>query len=130
MTLQGETRAFCVRRVWYDEGNAENKAGLNLDLSYVDYDGEKLGIMRMHTLIWEYAGNQHLSDLTAIPLDVLDNSAVARKKLMERGRKFEALVGQHYLQYDRMAYKEAKCDGYTRFSVTGRVMVDCKTTLC
>jgi len=126
MKLHGEDRAFRVRRNWYDDDDDNSEPGMNLSLEYVDYDGETLGTRRMNGFIRKYQGNQQLSELSIMPLNLIDDAPDVRRKLLERGRKFEGYVGQHFLQYDGIAFK-LSCNGYARFSATGRVMIDCKT---
>ena len=128
MKLHGEDRAFRVRQTWYDDDDDDNsEQGMNLSMEYVDYDGETLGTRRISGFIRKYHGSQQLSELSVMPLDLTDDAPEARKKLLERGRKFERYVGQHFLQYDGIAFKLGFNGGYVRFSVNGRVMIDCKT---
>lgn len=126
MKPHGEDRAFRVRQTWYDDDDDNSEPGMNLSLEYVDYDGETLGTRRMNGFIRKYQGNQQLSELSIMPLNLIDDAPDVRRKLLERGRKFEGYVGQHFLQYDGIAFK-LSCNGYARFSATGRVMIDCKT---
>ncbi|MBE3048209.1 AAA family ATPase, partial [Candidatus Bathyarchaeota archaeon] len=126
MELHNEDRAFRVRRTWYDDDDDDEQPGLNLAMQYVDYDGEDLGTRNLNGFIRKYAGNMQLSELSPIPLSLADNAEKLRAKLLSRGRKFEAYVGQHYLQYDGIAFMQT-AQGFARFSVNGRVMIDCKT---
>lgn len=125
MKMNKEDRAFRVRRVWYDDDD-EDEPALNVNLEYVDYDGDKLGTRRTNGAIRKFPGTQQLKEIPVLPLDLLEDVDEIRPKLLERGRKFEGFVGQHFMQYDGIAYKQT-FDGLMRFSVSGRVMVDCKT---
>ncbi|ETS86225.1 hypothetical protein PFICI_00053 [Pestalotiopsis fici W106-1] len=118
-----QPRAFRVVNLSYDTGEL---ASLVLQVSFVDFDGERVGSRKSSLCIPKYSGVQDIEDLPAMPLDFIENANEVRDALMERGKKFEGYVGQHYLQYDGIAVKRIQ-DGYARFNVTGRVMIDCKT---
>ncbi|KAM7194638.1 hypothetical protein V8F20_007830 [Naviculisporaceae sp. PSN 640] len=119
----GQHRAYRVYNTWYEGGD---HACFWLSLTYVDFDGEDIGTRRTTLFIPKYVGTQELSELSTRPLDLLDDAPQLRKELIERGRKFESLIGQHYLQYNGIAVKRGE-KGYIRFSVNGRVMIDCRT---
>lgn len=118
-----QPRAFRVTNLSYDNGEV---ASLILHCSFVDFDGDRVGSRKSSLCIPKYSGVLDIEDLPAMPLDFIENANEVREALMERGRKFEGYFGQHYLQYDGIALKRIP-DGYARFNVNGRVMVDCKT---
>ncbi|KAH7040780.1 P-loop containing nucleoside triphosphate hydrolase protein [Microdochium trichocladiopsis] len=122
--VMNHTRAFRVKSNWYDEGEIP---GLGVNVSYIDYDGERLGTRRMDLFLHKYANRHELTDLDVMPLDLDDDAENLRAELLERGRKFESLVGgQHLRQYSGLAIKKKEM-GYARFDVSGRVMIDVKT---
>ncbi|KAL2131274.1 hypothetical protein VTI74DRAFT_5305 [Chaetomium olivicolor] len=122
--LLTQNRAFRVLDNWYDTSEIAPCLGLRAD--FVDYDGERLGTRRIELAVPKFTGTRELSELSTIPLDLLDDAADLREELVARGRKFEGYVGQHFLKYDGIAIKKTTA-GYARFTVTGRVMIDCKT---
>ncbi|AEO69875.1 uncharacterized protein THITE_2120632 [Thermothielavioides terrestris NRRL 8126] len=122
--LLTQNRAFRVHSKWYDTN--ELNPSLNLLAEFVDFDGHRLGTRRIELSISKYPGTRELGELSVIPLDLLDDAEDVREELLARGRKFESYVGQNLLAYNGIAIKKMP-DGYARFSVTGRVMIDCKT---
>ena len=124
--LLEQNRAFRISRYWdeYDEHN--QICGLNLSVKFIDFDGDNLGTRKTHLYVAKYAGTQEISELCVSPLDLLEDADEVRAGLLERGRKFESFLGQHFLQYNAIAVKK-KDMGYGRINVSGRVMIDCKT---
>lgn len=121
--LLDQHRAFRVTETWYDHGEIP---GLGLKVKFIDFDGERIGMRKMELFIPKYGGVQDLGELPTMPLHLLDDADSVRKELAERGGKFEDFVGQHFVQYNGIALKKIQ-KGYARFSVTGRIMIDCKT---
>ncbi|KAL1839234.1 hypothetical protein VTJ49DRAFT_1712 [Mycothermus thermophilus] len=122
--LLGQNRAFRVDRYYYD--TSVTSPCLTLSSSYIDFDGERLGKRPIDLAIPMYQGMVQLNDLACVPLDMLDDADDVREELLARGRKFEGFVGQHFMRYDGVAMKKTP-NGYARFTVNGRVMIDCKT---
>jgi len=122
--VMNHSRAFRVKTNWYDNSDIP---GLGINVSYIDYDGERLGTRKMDLFLHKYANQQELTDLDVMPLALQDDAESLRAELLERGRKFESLIGgQHFMEYSGLAIKK-KEQGYARFDVSGRVMVDVKT---
>jgi len=122
--LLSQNRAFRVDSVYYDSNPLSQCLGIRAH--FVDFDGERLGTRSMELAIPKYEGTLGLDDLASIPLDLLDDASDVREELLARGRRFETYVGQHFLHYDGIAIKKMP-EGYARFTVNGRVMIDCKT---
>jgi AAA+ superfamily predicted ATPase len=122
--LLSQNRAFRVNDTYYDTSELSPCMGLRAE--FVDFDGERLGTRNIELAVPKYQGTRELSDLATIPLDLIDDAADLREELLARGRKFEAHIGQHFVQYDGIAIKKTP-EGYARFTVNGRVMIDCKT---
>lgn len=124
----GQPRAFeLLSFVYRDEGDDEGP-GLWLQARFIDYDGEKFGTRVRGLLVPKYSGSMRCDQLNAAPLDLLPQSLEIRRRLIERGSRFERLAGQNYKNYSGAAVKRKQTGpGYDRFSLTGRVMVDCKT---
>lgn len=122
--LLSQNRAFRVRDAYYD--NSEVNPNLTLQSDFIDFDGERLGTRSLELGVPKFSGTRELNDLNIVPIDLLGDAADVREELLARGRKFESYIGQHYLAYDGIAIKKTP-EGYARFTVNGRVMIDCKT---
>ncbi|KAK0624894.1 P-loop containing nucleoside triphosphate hydrolase protein [Bombardia bombarda] len=118
-----QNRAYRVYNTWYESGEIPR---FYLTLSFVDFDGENIGTRRTQLYIPKYIGTQDLRELSCMPLSMHNDADVIREQLVARGRKFESLIGQHYMEYNGVGLKRGE-RGYIRFNVAGRVMVDCKT---
>ncbi|OTA66665.1 P-loop containing nucleoside triphosphate hydrolase protein [Hypoxylon sp. EC38] len=118
-----QNRAFRVHSCWYEDG--ENPL-LNIWAHFVDFDGEKLGMRKAELFINKYAGTRQLKELTTMPLELLEDASDIHSQLIERGRKFESYIGQHFEQYSGVALKKTE-HGYAKFNVKGRIMIDCET---
>ncbi|KAI1417817.1 P-loop containing nucleoside triphosphate hydrolase protein [Hypoxylon sp. FL1857] len=116
-------RAFRIQSCWYDTG--ENPV-LSIWANFVDFDGEKLGTRKVELFISKYSGTRQLKELSTMPLELLEDADEIRADLIERGRKFESYVGQHFEQYDGVALKKTD-QGYAKVNVKGRIMIDCET---
>ncbi len=125
-TLLSQNRAFRVVSSFYD--TSELSPNLTIQADYIDFNGQRLGNRRIELNIGKYVGTRNLNESELIPLDLLDDAAELREEFLARGRKFESYVGQHFLQYNGIAIKKTP-NGYDRFTVIGRVMIDCKTYL-
>ncbi|KAI1213008.1 P-loop containing nucleoside triphosphate hydrolase protein [Annulohypoxylon truncatum] len=119
-------RAFRVHSCWYENGGGGDTPILNIWADFVDFDGEKLGTRKAELFIAKYAGTRQLRELATMPLDLVEDGDAIRESLVERGRKFESFVGQHFKQYEGLALKKTE-QGYARINVKGRVMIDCET---
>ncbi|KAK4154710.1 ATPase family AAA domain-containing protein 3B [Chaetomidium leptoderma] len=126
-SVLSQNRAFRVKGSSYMTGEGENPH-LAVKAYFVDFNGDRFGTRIVELTIPQYQGTQALDELNVLPLDLLDDASEVREELLARGRKFERYVGQNFLQYDGIAIKKTT-QGYARFSVTGRVMLDAKTYL-
>ncbi|KAI0013709.1 P-loop containing nucleoside triphosphate hydrolase protein [Xylariaceae sp. FL0662B] len=120
-----QSRAFKVLYCWYQKKPSRDHY-FYIHSSFIDSDGEKLGTRTLQHAIPKYPGMRELSELSIMPLDLMDNADEIRAKLIARGRKFESYIGQHFEQYNGIAVKK-RHDGYKKVSVIGRIMIDCKT---
>lgn len=122
-----QDRAYRVRR-YYDEYDEHgNLVGMTLSCRYVDFDGENVGTLKSHLTFRKYTGVVQLSELDIIPIHLHEDAEGIRKTLLARGRKWEKHLGQHYVQYNGIAVIKKEMQGYARFGVNGRVMIDCAT---
>ncbi len=124
--ILSQNRAFRVASSFYD--TSEVQPGLTIQADFIDFNGQRLGNRRIELSIGKYLGTRDLNESEVIPLDLLDDATDLREEFLARGRKFESYIGQHFLQYNGIAIKKTP-NGYDRFTVIGRVMIDCKTYL-
>ncbi|KAH6657397.1 P-loop containing nucleoside triphosphate hydrolase protein [Truncatella angustata] len=123
LSLLGQPRCYKLLSFYYTEGE---EPALCLSVEYVDYDGDMFGTRTTLFRIPKYSGTLRIEQLNVKPLELLANKDKISEYLIERGHRFEKLVGQNFLQYSGVAVKRKDC-GYERFNLTGRVMIDCKT---
>lgn len=122
--LLGQNRAFRLQETYYDDSMMHHS--FNLQVEFIDFDGDQLGRRRMELSVSKYDGARELHELGTLPLALLDDGVEVREELLARGRRFESYVGAHFLHYDGIALKKTP-DGYARINALGRVMIDCKT---
>ncbi|KAM0808329.1 putative P-loop containing nucleoside triphosphate hydrolase protein [Seiridium cardinale] len=123
LNFLGQPRAFKLLSFFYCTGD---DAGLGLSVEFVDFDGEMFGTRTTEFRIPKYSGTLRCEQLNVKPLELLATKEKIRQYLVERGHRFEKLVGQNFMQYSGVAVKRKDC-GFERFNLTGRVMIDCKT---
>jgi len=92
----------------------------------VDFDGIRYGL-KMHPLaIPQYVGYRSPIELNACPIDLHPQKEEIRKRLIARGRRFEAYSKMSYATYEGVAVEPAE-DCYSKpksYSINGRVIVD------
>lgn len=121
--IQGQPRAYKLRGFWYE---TDEDPCLAIRVQFIDYDGEKFGTRKELFRIPKYSGVMRCEDLNIIPLEFHSSSAELRARLLERGRQFQQLAGQHFMQYSGVAVKKNGMK-YDRFNLNGgRVVIDCK----
>jgi hypothetical protein len=76
----------------------------------VDWNGEFFGKGAEYIQLPAFVGTRPIKSLHAYPLPFYTNTEGLRALLIERGRKFEALVGCHYRAY--AFSKGERCPGY------------------
>jgi len=119
----GQPRAFTLQSYQYVYGQFP---GLNLQLEYVDFNGENCGTRTMCRLIPEFSGAEKICDLSAYPMSWHERRDEMKQRLIERGRRWESLAGMHFRTYKGIALEYTAC-GVSRYNVDGRVVVDAKT---
>ncbi|RGP78409.1 hypothetical protein FLONG3_3545 [Fusarium longipes] len=65
-------------------------------LEYVDWNGHRCGYASTHVVIREFDGYRRVSSLPVYPLSFDSKEAEIRQRVVQRGRKFEALRGYHF----------------------------------
>jgi hypothetical protein len=74
----------------------------------VDYDGKKFGQALRLFAIAQFEGSAGYKDFSAYPLESHPGKQSAVQRLVDRGRKFQALAGVHYRAYDGMASEDSQ----------------------
>ncbi|KAI1498911.1 P-loop containing nucleoside triphosphate hydrolase protein [Biscogniauxia marginata] len=94
-----------------------------IDIEYVDWNGDKCGFNSIRVTIGSYAGTRWVKDLPVFPLNFLPDDVGFKAATIERGRKFEKCRGCHYMRANGtkilLETRRAK-----RRPVAGRVCVD------
>ncbi|TRM67024.1 P-loop containing nucleoside triphosphate hydrolase protein [Schizophyllum amplum] len=119
--LHGQPRAFRLNSSY------ESRDFHVLDVSYTDYDGRKFGLTDTELHVFPFLGSAPINSLEAYPLAYHVREQHIRDQLIKRGRRFESLQGKQYLSYSGIALGEVVRCRRVRYSINGRVMVDCET---
>lgn len=67
---------------------------------YLDWNGAECGWATTHCTIIHYDGLRTIDSFPVVPLDLHPDGAELKSRLVARGRKFEALRGYHYRDYE------------------------------
>ena len=118
-----QPRAFQLRSYCYRYKTTGEDDGLDLQMEYVDFDGERMGNRDAATTLDAFVGTMKVLDLNAYPIEFHKEQDKIKRELIERGRKWEELAGMQFRNYNGVALAG---DG-KRFSVSGRVVIDAKT---
>uniref|UniRef100_D8Q847 AAA+ ATPase domain-containing protein n=1 Tax=Schizophyllum commune (strain H4-8 / FGSC 9210) TaxID=578458 RepID=D8Q847_SCHCM len=119
--LHGQPRAFRLTNSY------ETRDFHCLEVTYTDYDGRKFGAAETQLRIYPFLGSVPINSLEAYPLCHHVRYQHVRDQLIKRGRRFESFQGKQYLQYSGIALGEIIRCRRVRYSINGRVMVDCET---
>lgn len=125
-TESGE-RLYVARRGGYKKNNFGSS--YVVDCEYIDYNGVVLGYGTDRLEIGFFRGHQSISEINPLPTSFLSNIGDIRKRLTERGRAFEKLIGVHYKGYSGN-YRPAQGNSFSekrrRYLDQGRIVVDAK----
>ncbi|KAK8875165.1 TOB3 [Apiospora arundinis] len=94
-----------------------------LSCRFIDTDGDKLGFVSTSLSISQFAQVQPISDLNVIPAHQKTGIDKIRRKLEQRGRKFEALLGFHYRSYTGFC-DLVRAPTSRQYLENGRIMID------
>ncbi|KAH7033464.1 uncharacterized protein B0I36DRAFT_240437 [Microdochium trichocladiopsis] len=89
----------------------------------IDWDGTRFGFVTSTYLITPFSGTTSITDLECFPLEYHLEKEAITSKLIERGRKFEALAGYNYRRYDGQAIEQTSW-GPSKVPINCRVVVD------
>ena len=117
-----EPRAF---KVQYATKQSSFMKGTWMEISgsYIDWDGKGFGLGSMEVEIESFKGTRPISSLACYPLKYHEQAEETKATLIERGRKFISLGGQHYKSHKGIGFLK-KGRRILKVSTNGRVMVD------
>ncbi|KAF2828993.1 P-loop containing nucleoside triphosphate hydrolase protein [Ophiobolus disseminans] len=97
--LKHETKAAGVFRScrYARRDNCPPRYEISVDV--VQWDGRRCGLFSQTWRVFEYAGLRALISLAVSPLNGLPDETSIRKDLIQRGRIYERLRGQHFLAF-------------------------------
>jgi hypothetical protein len=123
-TCSGTHKPRCVRYNFGEE--KKTMAGTkywSLDCSYLDFNGEDLGLFPVELKIAKFRGAKHINALEAFPLQYHAEAKSVRADLLGCGRKFMSLSGTHHRYCNGSAFYVR--DGQqVEVRIDGRIMVD------
>jgi len=91
---------------------------------FVDWDGTRFGTTKSTSLIYEYSGTRHISQLRAFPIEYHPDAQALRARLIERGTKAEALAGPNYRAYHGIGWRQGNFGAKDKYNVEGRIVID------
>ena len=117
-----EPRAF---KVQYATKQSSFMKGTWMEISgnYLDWDGKGFGLGSMEVEIESFQGTRPITSLSCYPLKYHDKAEELKAKLIERGRKFTSLGGQHYKSHKGIGFLK-KGRRILKVTTNGRIMVD------
>lgn len=92
--LKGPLSGFEVDDSEYIKNNCGEF--LNIHADSVDWNGQNFGRCRENILVPKFKGTKKITSLNAVPLALRSDREKLRLKLIERGKRFEALGGYCY----------------------------------
>ena len=119
-SMNGQQRVFRLSSYYYSGGNCPC---LMLSGECVNFDGDNFGTQGCNLRVFSFEGAQPIAGLSAFPLSMHPEKELITTAITERGRRWEALAGQNFMQYKGVAFDK----NGSRFNIDGRVMVDTQT---
>jgi hypothetical protein len=103
VVFSAQSGAECAYKLLRTEkrvSKEEKREFLALHCCYIDFDGKKLGHALHIQAIAEYQGSNTCAEIVVYPLEAHSDMLSIAQRLVERGRKFEALIGVVYRAYE------------------------------
>ncbi|PGH17055.1 hypothetical protein AJ79_01439 [Helicocarpus griseus UAMH5409] len=123
-TFLGTGKPRCVI---FDAGEEKTKMNgikyFSLDCRYLDFDGEVFGEAGTQLEVVRFHGPRPIHNLEAFPLDHHPNKSDAMKSLINCGRNFCDLKGQHIRHCRGRAFVQVRGE-IVQISINSRIMVD------
>ena len=111
----------------YDSGNFKTppfgEKSFELKCHYFGYNGKAFGEVKTTLSIPEFHSTIKITSLKVFPLERHERQAEIKQDLISNGRKFVSLRGINHREYEGIAFFRTN-DGLSRFSTSGRIMVD------
>jgi hypothetical protein len=95
-----------------------------LQLDAIDWNGDNFGTTTEYINVSQFLGTARIVGLSAFPLSFHPTPDKVREALISRGKKFEALAGSHYRQYDGHAIKWDRNNREVPIMCKGRIIID------
>jgi hypothetical protein len=96
--LDGTDQFFELNDSSYLKGDSE--IYFKVSYSYIDYNGRQFGYWKDERLIKPFVGTKRVSELEVYPAIYHPNYEGLKKRLTERGKRFEGFCDFHYKSYD------------------------------
>lgn len=104
--ILGKDRAFKLLSYAYVCGQ---RPGFQVNVSFIDYDGESFGTRQTSLMIPMYAGAARVVLLDVFPIDFHPLADSVKSTLIKRGELFQSLTGQCFREYAGVAIQMEKC---------------------
>jgi hypothetical protein len=123
-TCFGTHKPRCVRYNFGEEKKTVTGTKYwSLDCSYLDFNGEDLGLFPIELKIAKFRGAKHINALEAFPLQYHADATRVRADLLGCGQKFMSLRGTHHRYCNGSAFYVR--DGQqVEVRIDSRIMVD------
>lgn len=116
-----QDRVYKLKTAKFDTNNFGEV--YKLECLYVDFDGERFGMNKVTLNVSAFRGTKKIAKFESYPLIFHEKVDEVREKLMERGRKFEAYRGYHFVAYEGIAWGKAH-RGEAKYNVNSRIIID------
>jgi hypothetical protein len=104
--------------------NAHGQPCFTVTGRFIDWDGSRFGISKLHISIIQYSGTRKITNLSVYPMEYHADKIPIIHKLIDRGSKFETLAGSHYRAYDGIGWKRSMFGGRDKYNIKGRIIID------
>ena len=118
---EGHDRIYKLKSGNYQTTNCGKT--YRMQCEYIDFDGEDFGVGYDNVVIPSFAGTAPITKLPAYPLDRHVQCESLEKKLLARGKLFEAYKGYHFKAYQGTAIGQGMF-GPIRYNVDSRIIID------
>ncbi|KAH8660102.1 P-loop containing nucleoside triphosphate hydrolase protein [Xylariales sp. PMI_506] len=99
---------------------------LVVNVEIIDWNGQNCGFTTFARTIRRYSGTRRIDSLPLYPISFSASEAELRSQALDRGRKFEALRGCYYRDYDGTEMAQS-VNGTEARPATGRIVIDAFT---
>lgn len=119
---QGDTEYLLVlESSKYKAGAPGEEPSYSLACTMVDWDGKSFGLEKTRSRIKQFDGSKRITELSAYPLEVAEDSETIKSRLYERGLRFERYAGIKYVAYSGIANRLQKYGNIVDYEVEALV---------